>query len=74
MYAVGLMYVHWLESGRLHGWLRKERDCELTEIEIEEAWWMLMLRGLAWSMSVHIICGRDVAPSHWRDATPVYFS
>lgn len=74
MYAIALEYVDHVKDGELRDWLHKYRDCKCTAEEVEEAWWMLILRGLSWAMSVHIVCGRDVASSHWRDATPVYFT
>lgn len=56
-------------------YLRKEGWQELDS-EIEDAWWMLMLRGLAWSMS--ILDGRGLDPpvpsSLYYNKTPVWIS
>lgn len=50
-----------------------EKDQVGIEQAIEEAWWTLMLRGLAWRMSIYVSHEETVIPSKlYYDQTPVY--
>jgi hypothetical protein len=40
-----------------------KRGCKLTRLEVEEAWWVLVQRGIAWGMSVHVHSPPEMVPS-----------
>jgi hypothetical protein len=44
-----------------------ERGYKLSRVEIEEAWWMLVLRGIVWDMSVVIHSPPELVPSSFYD-------
>lgn len=53
--------------------LVRNRGCDLPTEEIEGMWWLLMVRGICWSMSVNVSLQESVVPSYlYYSATPVY--
>ena len=46
-----------------------------SDDEIEEMWWMLMLRGVCWALSVRIDIPNEVVPSsYYGNRTPVWIT
>ena len=58
------------------GLLEKSADVQpFTDDEIEEMWWMLMLRGVTWAMSVRIEVRDEVIPSsYYENRTPIWIT
>lgn len=47
--------------------------CTLSDVEIEEAWWMLVLRGIVWYLSVWITTPDSFVPSYlYNDHSKVH--
>jgi len=57
--------------------LRYRDETLVTELDVEEAWWMLMLRGICWNMSVWIEApdaGALVPSSLYSDTSMVWIT
>ncbi|EMC92293.1 hypothetical protein BAUCODRAFT_284405 [Baudoinia panamericana UAMH 10762] len=79
VFEKGLAYVDAVTNSKSNGiWnyiLEKHKDRGLTREAVEEAWWMLMLRGIVWSASTNGL--EQVSPvpaSFYGDKTPLWIT
>lgn len=67
-YEAASCYVEFLDHND-HGLfvsLRKKK-CKMENLEMEEAWWMLMLRGIVWDLSCNCLNPGEPIPSSFYD-------
>ena len=65
-------FIELVKSESAESLFEKSKD---INADIEGAWWMLMLRGIVWFLSVDFVEANNfpIVPSvFWRSATPVY--
>lgn len=83
-YEIAWSYVDFVEQGNLHSDLVRQGDRQslLSHEQAEEAWWMMILRGMTWGLSVYI-CTTDHTPDarvsivpsrYWKTPTPIWLA
>lgn len=71
-YEIAWTYADFVERGDIHKDL-SARGWNITKEKAEEAWWMLMLRGMVWEMSVFFFLPEEVVPaSFYGNQTPMW--
>ncbi|KAJ4303150.1 hypothetical protein N0V90_002043 [Kalmusia sp. IMI 367209] len=73
LWKIGNQYVAAVEKGDFRKELGEEGK-RLSELDAKIAWWMLMLRGISWTMSVFIETKNEVPSSFHADPTPVWIT
>ncbi|KAF2235588.1 hypothetical protein EV356DRAFT_514115 [Viridothelium virens] len=74
MYEIAWSYVDFVEQGKIYKDLQRQGDghSPLSLEQAEEAWWMMVLRGMTWGFSVYI-CTTDHRPEGRVSIVPSYF-
>lgn len=70
---IGNEYVAAVNEDKYHKHLKFD-GAKITVADAKIAWWMLMLRGIAWTMSVFIETKNEVPSSFYEDPTPVWIT
>jgi hypothetical protein len=73
LWKIGRQYVTAVNRNDFQRELQKD-GCKISELDAKTAWWMLMLRGIAWTMSVFIETKNEVPSSFYGDPTPVWIT
>lgn len=76
MYHIGLEYTEMYDHDE-HGivnYMRK-REVELSDEVLKDAWWVLMLRGVVWSLSTwRGAPGEPLPSSYYKNDTPIWIT